>query len=39
MFFMTLWAKQEHPATLSHNIITGLLRNELGFDGVIDCDG
>lgn len=26
------------PATLSHTIITGLLRNELGFDGVIMTD-
>lgn len=28
----------EYPATLSENVITGLLRNELGFDGVILSD-
>jgi beta-N-acetylhexosaminidase len=26
------------PATLSHNILTGLLRNELGFEGLIVTD-
>lgn len=28
----------EYPATLSHNVITGILREELGFDGVILSD-
>ena len=28
----------ERPSTLSHTIITGLLRNELGYDGVIVTD-
>lgn len=27
------------PATLSHNIITGILREELGFEGVVITDG
>ena len=26
------------PASMSHNIITGLLRKELGFEGIIVCD-
>jgi beta-N-acetylhexosaminidase len=29
---------QENPATLSKKILTGLLRNELGYDGVIITD-
>ncbi|MFE7415034.1 glycoside hydrolase family 3 protein [Streptomyces laurentii] len=29
----------EHPATLSPRILTGLLRRELGFDGLIVTDG
>jgi beta-N-acetylhexosaminidase len=29
---------REFPSTLSSNILTGLLRNELGFDGVIVSD-
>jgi beta-N-acetylhexosaminidase len=29
---------EEHPATLSHNILNGILREELGFDGVIISD-
>ncbi len=29
---------QQYPATLSHNIITRLLRNKLGFDGVVVSD-
>lgn len=28
----------EHPATLSHPIMTGLLREQMGFDGVIITD-
>jgi len=28
----------EHPATLSHNIITGLLREQLGYNGVVISD-
>ncbi|MER5223366.1 glycoside hydrolase family 3 protein [Streptomyces flaveus] len=28
-----------HPATLSHRILTGLLREELGYDGLIVTDG
>lgn len=29
---------EEHPATLSRRIVTGILRDELGFDGVIVSD-
>ncbi|MGX1545890.1 glycoside hydrolase family 3 protein [Streptomyces adustus] len=29
----------EHPATLSRRILTGLLRGELGYDGLIVTDG
>jgi len=28
----------DYPATLSHKVITGLLRDELGFDGVVITD-
>lgn len=28
----------EYPATLSKNVITGILRNQLGFDGVVVSD-
>ena len=28
----------EHPASLSHPVVTGLLRQELGFDGVVCTD-
>ena len=31
-------ALDEHPATLSHRILTGLLRDEMGFQGVIFTD-
>lgn len=31
-------ALDEHPATLSRRILTGLLREEMGFDGVIVTD-
>lgn len=31
-------ALDEHPATLSHRILTGLLREEMAFDGVIVTD-
>ena len=29
---------EEYPATLSHKVLTGLLREELGFDGIIMSD-
>jgi beta-N-acetylhexosaminidase len=29
---------EQEPATVSHNILTGLLRNELGFKGIIVTD-
>ncbi|MFF1296465.1 MULTISPECIES: glycoside hydrolase family 3 protein [unclassified Streptomyces] len=29
----------EHPATLSHRVLTDLLRGELGYDGLIVTDG
>jgi beta-N-acetylhexosaminidase len=29
---------EEHPSTLSRNVLTGLLRQRLGFDGVIVSD-
>ena len=29
----------EHPATLSRSIVTGLLREEMGYDGLIVTDG
>jgi beta-N-acetylhexosaminidase len=29
----------EHPATLSHKVLTDLLRGELGYDGLIVTDG
>lgn len=29
----------EYPATLSHRILTGILREELGYDGLIVTDG
>ncbi|WP_150275989.1 beta-N-acetylhexosaminidase [Paenibacillus tepidiphilus] len=32
------YEEQDIPATLSHNIITGLLRDELAFEGVIVTD-
>lgn len=28
-----------YPASLSHNVITGLLRNQLGFNGIVITDG
>jgi beta-N-acetylhexosaminidase len=31
-------ALDEHPATLSHRILSGLLRDEMGFEGVIFTD-
>ncbi len=31
--------KEEVPATMSHAILTGLLRREMGFDGLIVTDG
>ncbi|MDH2425220.1 glycoside hydrolase family 3 N-terminal domain-containing protein [Sphaerisporangium sp. TRM90804] len=35
---LTLACDPELPATLSHRVLTGLLRNELGFQGVIITD-
>lgn len=32
-------ALDDVPATLSHRIVTGLLRDELGFDGLVMSDG
>lgn len=29
----------EYPATLSHDVLTGLLRDEMGFDGLVITDG
>lgn len=29
---------EEYPATLSHKVITGLLREELGYDGIVMTD-
>ncbi|MFS0688646.1 beta-N-acetylhexosaminidase [Sporosarcina sp. 179-K 8C2 HS] len=38
VYFPALEDKENVPATLSHSVITGLLREELGFDGVITTD-
>ncbi|WP_432357272.1 beta-N-acetylhexosaminidase [Sporosarcina sp. UB5] len=38
VYFPALEKKENVPATLSHSVITGLLREELGFDGVITTD-
>lgn len=38
VYFPALEDKENVPATLSHAVITGLLREELGFDGVITTD-
>ncbi|HLN63145.1 MAG TPA: beta-N-acetylhexosaminidase [Symbiobacteriaceae bacterium] len=38
VFFPELEPTPGMPATLSHNVINGLLRKELGFDGVICTD-
>jgi beta-N-acetylhexosaminidase len=38
VYFPALEKEANTPATLSHSVITGLLRKELGFDGVITTD-
>ncbi len=38
VFFPALEPNPGLPATLSHNVLTGLLRQEMGFDGVICTD-
>ena len=38
VYFPGLEKKPNVPATLSHSVITGLLREELGFEGVITTD-
>ncbi|HYF79736.1 MAG TPA: beta-N-acetylhexosaminidase [Symbiobacteriaceae bacterium] len=38
VFFPALESTPGLPATLSKNVITGLLRKEMGFDGVISTD-
>lgn len=38
VFFPALEPKQGLPATLSRTVITGLLRDEMGYDGVICTD-
>ncbi|MBR1550024.1 MAG: serine hydrolase [Bacteroidales bacterium] len=30
---------RQYPSSLSHSIVTGLLRNKLGFDGIVITDG
>ncbi|MCG7344209.1 beta-N-acetylhexosaminidase [Sporosarcina sp. ACRSL] len=38
VYFPALEKQENVPATLSHSVITGLLREELGFNGVITTD-
>lgn len=38
VYFPALESKANTPATLSRSVITGLLREELGFDGVVTTD-
>lgn len=38
IYFSTLEPDYGRPATLSKNVLTGLLRNQLGFNGVITTD-
>lgn len=38
VYFPALEKKENVPATLSHSVMTGLLREELGFNGVITTD-
>lgn len=38
IYFSTIEPEYGRPATLSKNVLTGLLRNQLGFDGVITTD-
>lgn len=36
--WFTAFDDQEIPASLSHNVVTGVLRQELGYDGIIMTD-
>lgn len=38
VYFPTLEKQEGVPATMSHAVITGLLREKLGFDGVVTTD-
>ncbi|WP_456275128.1 beta-N-acetylhexosaminidase [Bacillus sp. AK128] len=38
VYFPGLEAESNRPATMSHKVITGLLREKLGFDGVVTTD-
>lgn len=38
VYFPALEKEKNRPATLSENVLTGLLRKELGFEGVITTD-
>ncbi|WP_342599898.1 beta-N-acetylhexosaminidase [Psychrobacillus sp. FSL H8-0483] len=38
VYFPALELESNTPATLSHSVITGLLRDQLGFDGVVTTD-
>lgn len=38
VYFPAIEPDKGVPATLSHKVMTGLLRNELGFDGVVTTD-
>jgi beta-N-acetylhexosaminidase len=38
VYFPELENEENRPATMSHKVITGLLRGKLGFDGVVTTD-
>lgn len=38
IWFTTIEPQENVPASLSYNVVTGLLREELGFDGIIMTD-